>query len=196
MSLTEEMVILLAVSLDVFAAMECQGALVARVQKKQLVRFCLLLMAGQASSLGAGNYISRLLCNGRYGTHEMFLGEVAAAAIFLCLGIRLLLKSWKNERVVEHREEKMKGREIARLYVRNMLFTLLAGLALGILECNAIGLLVFVLVFTLLGTVLGAYTGYRLGGEHKGKVYLAGGILLVAGGVDVVVRYLMAGGMH
>ena len=38
MSLTEEMVILLAVSLDVFAAMECQGALVARVQKKQLVQ--------------------------------------------------------------------------------------------------------------------------------------------------------------
>ena len=37
MDMVEELVILLGISLDVFGTMECQGALVAKIERKQLV---------------------------------------------------------------------------------------------------------------------------------------------------------------
>lgn len=90
----------------------------------------------------------------------------------------------------ERREEKLNLSETARLYVRTLLFTLLAGLAFGLLQSRITGLLAMILSFTVIGTILGTYTGYRLGFEHKAKAYIAGGALLIAGGMDVALRYI------
>lgn len=52
MDMIEEIIILLGISLDVFGAMECQGALVAKIEKKQLAAFSSILAVGQAVFLG------------------------------------------------------------------------------------------------------------------------------------------------
>ena len=50
MDMIEEIIILLGISLDVFGAMECQGALVAKIEKKQLAAFSSILAEiGRAS---------------------------------------------------------------------------------------------------------------------------------------------------
>lgn len=185
-----EFIIILGVSLDIFAAMECQGALVAKVEKRRLASFCGILAVGQAFALGAGSYISLLLCQNVRGRGEAFLGQVAAAAIFLCQGARLFWKAWRNERIVEHRKEKLDMAEFVRFYVKTSLFTLLTGLAFGFLGSSLELILALITVVTALVTVFGIYTGYRLGFEHKAKAYLAGGILLVAGGMDVVLGHI------
>ena len=190
MNTLEALFVILGISLDVFAVMECHGSLVAAINKKRLAAFCILLMLGQGAALGAGNYISLLLCQNRTGVQEAFLGQVVATVIFLCLGMRLFLKAWRNERVDEHLEDKLNLPETARLFVRTLLFTLLAGLAFGLLQSSITGLLAMILVFTVIGTILGTYTGYRLGFEHKAKAYLAGGALLLIGGMDVALRYI------
>ena len=190
MNTLEALFVILGISLDVFAVMECHGSLVATIHKKQLAAFCILLMLGQGAALGAGNSISLLLYENRTGVHEALLGQVVATAIFLCLGMRLFLKAWRNERLDERREEKLNLSETARLYVRTLLFTLLAGLAFGLLQSSITSLLAMILAFTVIGTILGTYTGYRLGFEHKAKAYIAGGALLIAGGMDVALRYI------
>ena len=43
MNWIENVLIIAGVSLDIFAAMECQGALVAKVDKKQLSVICALI---------------------------------------------------------------------------------------------------------------------------------------------------------
>ena len=52
MSVVEELIIILGISLDIFAVMECQGSLVAKVERKQLLAFCGILVAGQVLALG------------------------------------------------------------------------------------------------------------------------------------------------
>lgn len=191
MDMVEELVILLGISLDVFGTMECQGALVAKIEKKQLIIFCSILAVGQAIFLGIGSYISQLLCKGRIQTQESFLGQVAAATIFLCLGVRLFLKAWKNEQVIEHREEKVDVMEFLKRYIHGSMFTLLTGIALGFLGKRLSVLLLLVAALTVTATVVGLYTGYRLGYEHKLKAYILGGLLLLAGGVEVITRYIL-----
>lgn len=186
MGIVEEWMIILGISLDVFAVMECQGSLVAKVERKQLLAFCSILAAGQGLALGIGDFVSTLLRKYAAQGDDIFLGQVIAAAIFLCQGVRLFLKAWHNERIVERREEKFDAAEFIRLHARTSIFTLLTGIAFGFLGSSIWVLLILLTVTTVLVTVFGMYTGYRLGFEHKMKAYLAGGMLLVAGGMDVI----------
>ena len=61
MNCIENVLIIAGVSLDIFAAMECQGALVAKVDKKQLSVICALIAVWQLCALALGNYLSGLL---------------------------------------------------------------------------------------------------------------------------------------
>ncbi len=190
MGVMEVFVILFGISLDIFGGMECQGSLMAKIEKKQLAIFCGVLAAGQMLMLGIGNFLSQLLCQGRIQAKESFLGQAAAAVIFFCLGIRFFMKAWKNEQIVERREEIFDVPGFLCRYLRSSLFTLLAGIALGFLGSRISVLMVMVIVMTVLAVVVGIYTGYRLGFEHKLKAYLLGGMLLVAGAIDVLIRYI------
>ena len=51
MNWIENVLIIAGVSLDIFAAMECQGALVAKVDKKQLSVICALIAVWQLCAL-------------------------------------------------------------------------------------------------------------------------------------------------
>ncbi len=190
MNMIEETVVVLGLSLEIFGAMECQGSLVAKIEKKQLFMFCAILAAGQGLALGIGNFLSLFLSGQHIQAKEIFLGQAVAAAIFLFLGIRLLLKAWRNERIVERREEKFHIKRFLEIYSKGILFTFLAGIALGFLGSSLRVLLVLTLFLTILVTVIGMYTGYRLGFEHKMKAYVLGGLLLIAGSVDVIFRYM------
>lgn len=190
MSMIEETVVVLGISLEIFGAMECQGSLVAKIEKRQLFIFCAILAAGQVLALGIGNFLSLFLSRNETQAKEIFLGQAVAAAIFLFLGIRLLVKAWRNEGIVERREEKFEIKRFLKIYSKGILFTFLAGIALGFLGSSVLVLLVLTLLLTILVTVIGMYTGYRLGFEHKMKAYVLGGLLLIAGSVDVILRYM------
>ncbi|MFG6383674.1 MAG: manganese efflux pump [Lachnospiraceae bacterium] len=187
MNIVEALIVILGISLDVFAVMECQGSMVAKVEKKQLLILSSSLAVGQVAALGIGNIISVLLCKSRRQVSEIFLAQVIAAVIFLGLGIYLLWKAWQNERIIEHREEKFDVFQFVRLYVKIGILTLLIGLAFGFLESNMVIILMISAILTVLVTIVGIYTGYRLGFEHKMKAYVLGGILLILGGLDVII---------
>ncbi len=187
MNIVEALIVILGISLDVFAVMECQGSMVAKVEKKQLLILSSSLAVGQVAALGIGNIISVLLCKSRRQVSEIFLAQVIAAVIFLGLGIYLLWKAWQNERIIEHREEKFHVFQFVRLYVKIGILTLLIGLAFGFLESNMVIILMISAILTILVTIVGIYTGYRLGFEHKIKAYVLGGILLILGGLDVII---------
>lgn len=187
----EELMVVAGISLDIFAVMECQGSLVAKIEKQRLTLMCLILAIGQTLALGIGKTLSVLLHYYRVSDEQIFLEEVLAVVVFLGMGVRLLLKAWKNERIVEHREEKIYMREFVQLCVRNCIFTLFIGLAFGFMGSGMIRILIMTVIMTIVVAVLGMYTGYRLGFEHKVKAYLCGGILLITAGIDVIVRYMV-----
>ena len=179
MNWIENVLIIAGVSLDIFAAMECQGALVAKVDKKQLSVICALIAVWQLCALALGNYLSGLLYRNELAHDENFVGLVIAAVIFFGLGIRLIAKAIKNEWVNERREESLDVKKFLRMTAVTSIYTLLAGIAFGFLGTNVALML------------LGVYTGYHLGFQHKTKAYVGGALLLWIAGIDVIVRHIM-----
>lgn len=191
MNWLEEILIIVGVSLDIFASMACQGALLAKIEKRQLVLLCVLAAVWQLAALCLGDLVAALLGWQVNSGHEAFLGRVLAAAIFFCLSIRLVIKAWKNERIVEKREESLGWKRFLLVMAGSGNYTFLAGVAFGFLGIRLLPALVMIVCISILVVALGMYTGYRLGFEQKLKAYAAGAVLLMAAGVDVIVRYLV-----
>lgn len=191
MNWVENVLIIAGISLDIFAAMECQGSLVAKVDKKQLTLICALVAVWQLLALALGSFLSRLLYSNRLAHDEKFVGLVIAAVIFFGLGVRLIVKAVKNEWVNERREETLETGKFLRMAAVTSIYTLLAGIAFGFLGTNEKLMLILVTGITVMAVVTGIYAGYHFGFEHKNKAYAGGALLLWIAGIDVIVRHIM-----
>lgn len=191
MNWIENLLIIIGISLDIFAGMECQGSLVAKINKKHLTKVCVLIAVWQLAALYIGHVLARLLYVNDLAKNERFIGTVMAAVIFFCLGVRLIVKAIKNERVNEHREENLGFKRFWRMAAVSSIYTLLAGIAFGFLGTNLTAILIMIVCLTVAVVIMGTYTGYHFGFEHKTKAYIGGAILLWIAGFDVVFRYAM-----
>ena len=191
MSWMEDLLIVLGISLDIFAAMECQGSLVARIDKRHLSLICVLTAAVQLLALYFGHFLSSLYCLKYPKTDELILGQVIAMLIFLGLGVRLIVKAIRNEHVEEHLEKNPGIRRFIRMAAVSSIYTILAGIAFGFLGTNLAAILVMIVVLTVIVVAGGMYTGYRLGFTSKSTVYVIGAVLLFLAAGDVLVRRIL-----
>ena len=105
MSWIEIVLITIGMSLDTFAAVECQGALVAKLEKKRLSMAVTVIALWQTIALLIGSFLVTLL--NQYDTQlsgEAFIGRILAILILFGMGLRMFVKAWRNERIVEKRE--------------------------------------------------------------------------------------------
>lgn len=182
----ENLLIIAGVSLDIFAAMECQGSLVAKINKKNLTVICGIVALAQLITLYLGHFLSSLFCRYRSVPDEKLLGQIISMVIFMILGIRLMVKAIRNEHVEEHLEHHLGIRRFVRMACISGIYTLLAGIAFGFLETNVLMILIMIVVCTVAFVIGGIYTGYRVGYEAKTKVYIVGALLLWVAGLDVL----------
>ena len=186
MNWMENLLIIAGVSLDIFAAMECQGSLVAKINKKNLTVICGIVALAQLITLYLGHFLSSLFCRYRSVPDEKLLGQIISMVIFMILGIRLMVKAIRNEHVEEHLEHHLGIRRFVRMACISGIYTLLTGIAFGFLETNVLMILIMIVVCTVAFVIGGIYTGYRVGYEAKTKVYIVGALLLWVAGLDVV----------
>ena len=186
MNWMENLLIIAGVSLDIFAAMECQGSLVAKINKKNLTVICGIVALAQLITLYLGHFLSSLFCHYRSVPDEILLGQIISMVIFMILGIRLMVKAIRNEHVEEHLEHHLGIRRFVRMACISGIYTLLTGIAFGFLETNVLMILIMIVVCTVAFVIGGIYTGYRVGYEAKTKVYIVGALLLWVAGLDVL----------
>lgn len=186
MNWMENLLIVAGVSLDIFAAMECQGSLVAKINKKNLTVICGIVALAQLITLYLGHFLSSLFCHYRSVSDEKLLGQIISMVIFMILGIRLMVKAIRNEHVEEHLEHHLGIRRFVRMACISGIYTLLTGIAFGFLETNVLMILIMIVVCTVAFVIGGIYTGYRVGYEAKTKVYIVGALLLWVAGLDVL----------
>lgn len=190
MNWIENLLIIIGISLDIFAGMECQGSLVAKVDKRHLTKVCALIAVWQLAALYIGDLLARLFYAHDPAQNIKFMGTVIAAVIFFCLGVRLIVKAIRNERINEHREEDLGFRRFLRMAAVTSIYTLLTGIAFGFLGTNLTVILTMIVCLTIAVVIMGIYTGYHFGFEHKTKAYIGGAVLLWIAGFDVVFRYV------
>lgn len=186
MNWMENLLIIAGVSLDIFAAMECQGSLVAKINKKNLTVICGIVALAQLITLYLGHFLSSLFCHYWSVPDEKLLGQIISMVIFMILGIRLMVKAIRNEHVEEHLEHHLGIRRFVRMACISGIYTLLTGIAFGFLETNVLMILIMIVVCTVAFVIGGIYTGYRVGYEAKTKVYIVGALLLWVAGLDVL----------
>ena len=117
------LLIVVGVSLDIFAAMECQGSLVVKINKKHLSGICVIVAIWQMIALFAGHFLSTLYCQQNPAADGQILGEIISMLIFIGLGIRLLVKAIQNERVGEHLETNLGIRRFVRMASVSSIYT-------------------------------------------------------------------------
>lgn len=191
MNWIENLLIVVGVSLDIFAAMECQGALVVKINKKHLSGICVIVAIWQMIALFAGHFLSTLYCQQNPAADGQILGEIISMLIFIGLGIRLLVKAIQNERVEEHLETNLGIRRFVRMASVSSIYTILAGIAFGFLETDITVILIMIVVLTIVVVIGGMYTGYHLGFASKTAVYVIGAVLLWGAGFDVLIRRIL-----
>ena len=187
----EKLLIVAGASLDIFAAMECQGSLISKVSKKQLSIICVLIAVFQLVSMYIGYFLSTLVIKKNPVSDEALLGEILSIAILFCLGIRLSIKAVKNERIEERLHAEISIKRTMRIAALTSGYTILAGIAFGFLNTGLFAILVMVTVLTVVCIIAGVYTGYHFGFEHKTKVYVLGALLFWIAGIDIIIRCVM-----
>ena len=125
MNWMENLLIVAGVSLDIFAAMECQGSLVAKINKKNLTVICGIVALAQLITLYLGHFLPSLFCRYRSVPDEKLLGQIISMVIFMILGIRLMVKAIRNEHVEEHLEHHLGIRRFVRMACISGIYTLL-----------------------------------------------------------------------
>lgn len=192
MSWIEIVLITIGMSLDTFAAVECQGALVAKLEKKRLSMAVTVIALWQTIALLIGSFLVTLL--NQYDTQlsgEAFIGRILAILILFGMGLRMFVKAWRNERIVEKREDGLDIKKTFFSIAKGTIFTILTGIAFAFLEADIKAVLIMIICVTIAMVIIGFYTGYRMGYEQKSKAYIGGGALLIAAGIDVIVRYIV-----
>ena len=192
MSWIEIVLITIGMSLDTFAAVECQGALVAKLEKKRLSMAVTVIALWQTIALLIGSFLVTLL--NQYDTQlsgEAFIGRILAILILFGMGLRMFVKAWRNERIVEKREDGLDIKKTFFSIAKGTIFTILTGIAFAFLEADIKAVLIMIICVTIAMVIIGLYTGYRLGFEQKSKAYIGAGALLIAAGIDVIVRYIV-----
>lgn len=188
----ENLMIIAGISLDLFAAMECQGSLVAKVDKKNLIQICSFMAVWQVAAFFVGHLLAELLYRNEMAYDERFVGSVIAVVIFLAAGIRLLIKAIKNERIQEHLEQHLDIRQFLHLAAANGSYMLLAGMAFGFLEADIRRMLVLIAAMTVVVIIAGMYTGYYFGFRHKMKAYIGGAVLLWIVGGNIIAGHIIS----
>lgn len=188
--------ILAGISADVFASMECQGSLVADINKKHLYQIGIFGAVWQAAALFLGSLLSGLIYSNEMAHDEKFVGLILAVLIFFGLGMRFVKKAVKNEQIQEHLEKELGFQRFINIGVSDSIYTLAAGLALGFLRTDLTGrslleVSVLAAVLTFFAIVMGMYTGYHFGFAHKTKAYIFGAVLLWFGGIKIMADIIL-----
>lgn len=190
MNWLETILVTLGISLDIFAAMACKGAQLSKIEKKPLVILCVLFAVWQAAALYIGSACGMFLrlrdLNPQGGATE-----IIAVVIFGVLGILMIRKAWKNETILEHRDDRYAWKGLIARLALISIGTLAIGAALGFLGTARAVLLIAVSAATVVVVIAGLYVGYHFGYEQKTKAYAIGGVMLLVGAVDTVFRFVM-----
>lgn len=190
MNWLENLMIVVGISVDLFAAMECQGSLVAKVDKKHLCQICGFITVWQVAAAYVGHLLAELLYRNEMAYDEKFIGIVIAVVIFFSCGIGLLIKAIKNERIQEHLEQHLGFKRFLRMAAVDSGHVLLAGMAFGLLGQDIWFMLLFLAAVTIIMSVAGMYTGYYLGFRHKRKAYIGGAVLLLIAGINIIIEHI------
>lgn len=191
MNLLENILIVAGISLDIFAAMEIEGAMLAVVKRKTLIIACALVALLQMIFYFAGYFVCYHLVKSGILERAQEWGYIISIIVFTAIGIKLLVKGLKKELIHERRQDDLNVRKYVGIITVTSFCTLAAGCACGLVGVTVWVMRLVILICSVLVTVGGVYAGYHFGFDNKSYLYYGGAVLLWIAGVEILLRAVL-----
>ena len=191
MSWLENLLIMAGILLDVFAAMEIQGAMLANIKKRTLISACVVVAAGELGFYLIGFFICWFLSSGGYIPNPIYYGEAVAALVLALLGIRLIVKAVQRKFIQERRRDTIRVWDYIRIIVMSSLYTAAAGCVCGLVGVTIWQVIIIIFVISVIMVVCGIYTGIHYGFEIKTIAYVAGALLLWGVSIEMLLHRIL-----
>ena len=190
MDVTECLLIVIGLSLNVFLEAEYEGTMLKKVHLNKLLGVCGIFFLCQMASILGGYYITAVSFLRKTSSEDLkLMCYILAFIIFLILAVYMLRKAWKKEIIQEHLSE-IKMKRVFMEAAVIAFFTFLAGIGYGFLG-NRIGTTCLIVACaTVLAVITGIYTGFYQGCKFRTVIYSAGGIIFLIIGINILVRHL------
>lgn len=182
----EDLLMIAGILLDIFAAMEIQGAMIANLKKKTIVIACAVVAGVELIFFFGGYIICMLLAVHGYVSDPINKGEVVAVFVFALLGVRLIAKAIKREFIQEKRKDTLKVWDYIKVVVISAIYTAAAGCACGFVGTTIWQIIAITLIISVVVVLGGLYTGLHFGFEKKTIAYIAGAVMLWGVGVEIL----------
>mgnify|MGYP002860790265 CR=1 FL=1 len=172
----------LGLAFGIYGVVVQRGANLVRVDGKAVLMAAIwgvLELAAALAGYGGGSLLLRFeMARER----DVFWIHVLAGFLFAAIGIRMLIRAFREKTFLEHRMENVDIREDVLLSLRLCVHGFFAGIACGLLELKLLPLLGIVFVVTAAFAVAGYISGRAWGPAPSGKACaIGGGILCLLG---------------
>lgn len=178
--------IAIGLSLDIFCAVVCRGAMFAKIQKSKLAILCSIFCLAQLALFLLGYGFSEQVLQWNVEVSDDLLPKVFSCFIFTCIGVRMIRDSIRNNPITEHRVDQIDLGYEFKLSIKHDIYALFAGIACGFSQLDFLQMLISIPVCTLLFVISGYYSGYHYGYTPKTKAYVIGGVLLFLASVGIL----------
>ncbi len=190
MNTLENILIIAGISLDVFASMEIQGAMLQKVNKKTLLVVSAIVSLLQLMFFFGGYAAGYGIDRAGVWRNASWVGYILDTIIFALLGSRLIVKGIRREFVDETRSV-ITVKQYAKIIAVTTVYTLFAGCAYGLVGTHVIIMLALIVLFSFIVVISGLYAGYHFGFEGKTVVYVVGGIILWVAGAEILITNVL-----
>ncbi|MCR4567071.1 MAG: manganese efflux pump MntP family protein [Pseudobutyrivibrio sp.] len=191
MSVLESLLIIAGIMLDVFAAMEIQGAMMAQIKKKSLAVACVVVAIVELVFYFTGYLICWFLASRGYIANPIYYGEAVAAIVLGLLGVRLMIKAVSREYILERRKDSISVWDYIRIIVMSSIYTAAAGCACGLVGITIWQIIIIILAVSFVMVILGMYTGLHYGFEIKTAAYAIGAFLLWGVSIEMLLHRIL-----
>ena len=176
-------------SLDVFTYALYKGAMLSRLDKKQILKMTLLFMGWQSLAMLWGSLISEIpyVAMNYLRTEKLF--RAVSAVIFFIIAVWLIVRALRMREPLEHREDVFVWKQLCIWAMLTSVDSFLTGIGMGFLNTRVTVQIVQLAVMAALAVVIGVYVGYRIGCQGRSRVLVSGAMIFLLAGVDVLFRY-------
>ena len=189
---TIEIVLLaIAISLDVFAAMVIQGSMLSRINYLNLLKVGILFGSWQTVTVGLSNVITGRLIDYGIPIDQRAVQDILlifAIGIFTILGLFMIWKYRHKDTILERRADQLRMTKILSLAVITSIDAILVGMGLGALDVSIFEILLPFIIFSILAVFLGIYVGHWFGFEEKPVAHYVAGTIFLVISVDLLFR--------
>ena len=174
----EIFIVSVGLSLDVFTYALYKGAMLSRLDKKQILKMILLFTGWQSGAMLLGSLISELpyIAMNYQRTERL-------------IGIWLIVRALHMRDPLERREDAFAWRQLCIWAMLTSVDSFLTGIGMGFLDTRVTAQIIQLAIMAALAVIVGIYAGYRIGCHGRNRVLISGALIFLLAGVDVLFRY-------